>query len=119
LDVDLEIEDVGRLGADVETALFRIGQEALSNVHRHSLSSAVSVRLHRAEGSIVLEVEDRGCGIPPGVLDEDRGAAPTLGVGIGGMRERARQLGGQLQIVSAPGAGARVRISLPLESEAQ
>jgi PAS domain S-box-containing protein len=116
LEVDLNIEEVGRLGADLETALFRIGQEALSNVHRHSLSSTVSVRLHRRDGSILMEVEDSGRGIPPGVLD-GRGAAPALGVGIGGMRERARQLGGQLDISSAPDTGTLVRLVLPLESK--
>ena len=111
LDVDLELDEVGRLGADSETALFRIAQEALVNVHRHSRSSTVAVRLHRSEGSIQLEVEDHGCGIPPAEPEKQNGH--RIGVGIQGMRERARQLGGRLEIDSRPGAGTVVRVLLP------
>jgi PAS domain S-box-containing protein len=110
LEVETELEEVGRLGADSETALFRIVQEALGNVHRHSRSSTVGIRLHRTVDFVRLEVEDDGCGIPPVVL-EGAGVG-RVGIGIQGMRERARQLGGKFEIVSRQG-GTLVRVLLP------
>jgi signal transduction histidine kinase len=110
LEVETELEEIGRLGADSETALFRIVQEALGNVHRHSRSSTVGIRLHRAADFVRLEVEDNGCGIPAGVLEGAGGG--RVGVGIQGMRERARQLGGKVEIVSRQG-GTLVRVLLP------
>lgn len=112
LDVEMELEEAGRLGAETETALFRIVQEALGNAHRHSKSSNAAVRLHRAGGSIVLEVEDTGCGIPADVL-EGRSTSHVLGVGIRGMRERARRLGGEASIRSGAGL-TTIRIVLPV-----
>lgn len=111
LEIDTDLQEVGRLGADSESALFRIVQEALANVHRHSRSGAVSVRLHRRDDFIRLEVKDDGCGIPPGVL-EGTNPSHRLGVGIQGMRERAHQLGGNIEIVSGKG-GTLVKVLLP------
>jgi signal transduction histidine kinase len=113
LEVDTDLGESGRLGVELETALFRIAQEALGNVHRHSRSTTASVRIRRLEGSIVLEVEDQGHGIPAGALD-GRSQTHALGVGIRGMRERARQLDGDLTIHSQPGQ-TLIRVMLPVK----
>jgi two-component system, NarL family, sensor kinase len=98
--IDLEIPDnFGRLPRDLETAIFRIVQECLTNIHRHSGSSVGKIRISRFDGEVRVEVEDLGKGIPP----EKRSAmnsAGAAGVGIRGMRERIRQLGGSLDISS-------------------
>lgn len=112
LEVETDLVDVGRLSAESETALFRIVQEALGNVQKHSRSSTVSIKLHRAGGSIQLEVKDNGCGIPSAVL-EGWSSEHAMGVGIQGMRERALQLGGRLEIYSPRGEGTLLRIVLP------
>ena len=111
--VDLEIpKDLGRLPQDLETALFRIVQECLTNIHRHSQSPIARIRVTRSDSQISLEVEDRGKGIPPEkrqVMNSDG----TAGVGIRGMRERLRQLGGCLEINSTE-TGTVVLARLPL-----
>jgi signal transduction histidine kinase len=98
--VDLEIpKDLGRLPQDLETAIFRIVQECLTNIHRHSQSPVARIRVARSDSQISLQVEDKGKGIPPEkrhVVNSDG----TAGVGIRGMRERLRQLGGSLEINS-------------------
>jgi signal transduction histidine kinase len=100
IEVAFEIpEDFGRLSQDLETAIFRIVQECLTNIHRHSESPVAKVHVARLQRHVLLQVEDQGKGIPP----EKRQAmdsAGTPGVGIRGMRERVRQLGGTLQIYS-------------------
>ncbi len=113
--VELELpEDLGRLPQDLETAIFRIVQECLTNIHRHSQSPVARIRISRSDGQISLQVEDRGKGIPP----EKREAMElggTPGVGIRGMRERLRQLGGSLEINST-GRGTVVVARLPVAS---
>ena len=114
--VDMDIQkDIGRLPADVETTLFRIAQEAMTNVHRHSGSNTARIALHRDAGSATLEIEDQGRGLPPDVLEPTRHATAGLGIGIAGMRERVRQLGGRLDI-SGSSRGTAVRVVLPLAS---
>jgi len=108
--------DLGRLPRDVEIALFRIVQEALNNVHRHSGSATASIRLCRGPDSVVLEVADAGRGLPSELVDTPLDAIASLGVGIPGMRERARQLGGSLEIHTA-GTGTTLRASLPLRED--
>ncbi len=103
--------DIGRLATEVEMTLFRIAQEALANVHRHSGSPTAEIRVERAGGQVILQVRDQGRGLPAGTLD--RGSA-RLGVGISGMRERARQLGGALNIDSST-QGTIVEVVLPVE----
>jgi PAS domain S-box-containing protein len=97
--VDLEIPaDLGRLPSDMEIAIFRIVQECLTNIHRHSGSATATIRLHQEGERLIVQVEDRGKGIPAEKqqeLESGRG-----GVGFGGMRERVRQLGGTLEIQS-------------------
>jgi signal transduction histidine kinase len=111
--VDVAAHGIGagdRLPAEVEVALFRIAQEAVSNARRHSGASHVQVTLARQPGSIRLEVVDDGHGFAPEVI----GAEVGRGEGLPGMRERAATLGGELEIRSAAGAGTRVSVSLPL-----
>ena len=111
--VDLSLpEDLGRLPRDVETALFRIVQEGLSNVHRHSGSKTARIKVFNAGGEIVLVISDDGKGFPPEILVTSAG----LGVGIAGMRERARQLGGRLEIHSSS-VGTEVMAILPSQYE--
>ena len=114
IDVRLEISpDLGRLAPDVEISLFRIVQECLINVHRHSESASASVRVSRSPREVTLEVKDNGKGITPEALariTQNR----SSGVGLRGMRERIRQLAGRFDIESN-GAGVSVTAVLPLE----
>jgi signal transduction histidine kinase len=117
--VDLEVpDDFDRLPRDLETALFRVVQECLTNVHRHSGSMVAQIRLHRSAGDVQLEVRDEGKGIPPEKLFE-MSSNGALGVGIRGMRERIHQLGGSLEISSAgSGKGTVVLVILPVANVA-
>jgi len=94
--------DFGRLSSEMETAVFRIVQECLTNVHRHSGSTTVAVRIANVENQLRVQVQDAGKGIPPEKQSELAYSGRT-GVGMGGMRERLRQFGGQLEVNSAPG----------------
>lgn len=100
--------DVGRLPADTERALFRVVQESLGNVHRHSRSTTATIRLRREESRVVLEVADQGQGLR---MRED-GTAAKAGVGLAGMRERVRQLGGRFEIESGA-KGTTIRAVVP------
>lgn len=97
--------DLERLGFDVELAVFRIVQEALSNIHRHSHSSTAHILLIRQDATLALEISDQGRGIPPG--------KDVAGVGIAAMRERVRLLRGSLEIKTGS-TGTAITISLPL-----
>ena len=105
--------DFGRLPTEVELALFRILQESLTNVHRHSGSSTATIRLAREDGTAWLEVEDMGKGIPPRLLEpSNEDWMGSLGVGLRGMNERMRQLGGKLEVYSTE-RGTVVIASVP------
>ncbi|MHB8214554.1 MAG: PAS domain-containing sensor histidine kinase [Candidatus Sulfotelmatobacter sp.] len=98
--VDLDVpSNLGRLPDDTELAIFRIIQECLTNVHRHSESATAAIRIQQDGDRLTIRVEDSGKGIPRAkqreMTESNRG-----GVGIGGMRERIRQLGGTLEIRS-------------------
>jgi PAS domain S-box-containing protein len=109
-EVDAEF---GRLATEVELALFRILQESLTNVHRHSGSVTATVRLSMSQGNAWLEVKDAGKGIPPNLLAQSsEDWIGSLGVGLRGMNERMRQLGGKLEIFSTEG-GTVVTASVP------
>jgi PAS domain S-box-containing protein len=112
--VDVDIApSIGRLPTDVETALFRVVQECLTNVHRHSASATASVRLFRVEGGdLTLEVSDQGVGIPANSPIPDS-ARPAPGVGLQGIRERVLQLHGKMDLISGEGKGTRVVVTLP------
>ncbi len=100
-------ENFGRTVQEAETTLFRVVQEALTNVHRHSGSHTAQVRLARADGKLIVEVSDQGRGLP------DARRAPHRGVGIAGMMERVKHLNGELEFESQPGRGTTIRAILP------
>jgi PAS domain S-box-containing protein len=103
---------LGRLPADTERALFRMVQESLGNVHRHSGSPNASIRIARKNGAVILEVTDQGCGLRV----RGDGTVAKAGVGLAGMRERMRQLlGGRFEIDSN-GRGTTVRAIVPGEA---
>jgi len=106
-----------RMSQDNEIALFRVAQESLTNVQRHSGSKVVRIRIAQRNHAVDLEIEDRGHGIPAGVLGREEKSVERLGVGIAGMRERVKQLGGRLEIVSSP-RGTKVKASVPCPPEA-
>jgi PAS domain S-box-containing protein len=107
--VDLEIPaDFGRLTQELETAIFRIVQEGLANIHRHSGASRAAIRLILADAVVKLIVRDEG----EGVRDAE---TVRPGVGIPGMRERAQQLGGRMELHSTS-SGTTVTVTLPLRS---
>jgi PAS domain S-box-containing protein len=117
IQVDLDLsEDLRPLPPGYETALFRIMQESLMNVHRHSGSHWAGVRIVRGERQVLMEIQDRGRGMSPDSrTGMSREAHP--GVGISGMRERVKELGGTCVIESEPGQGVTVRVVLPLTPE--
>src|SRR5579872_3198475 len=105
--------ELGRLHKDVEITLFRALQEGLTNVHRHSGSSAVDVQLKLEAEHIQLEIKDNGRGIPADRLTSLLESAAEAGVGIAGMRERVSELGGSLEIRSGS-LGTTVVVTVPL-----
>jgi two-component system, NarL family, sensor kinase len=102
-----------RMPMSIEIALFRVLQESLTNVHRHSGASEVSVRFQRLPDQIILEIKDRGRGIPAERLDLLRQNSAETGVGLAGMRERLHELDGKLEIES-DGRGTSMRAIVPL-----
>ena len=112
--IQVELEcgpDLERCSEGIETALFRVVQESLANVHRHSTSSSAFLKLVRAGDNIELTIADRGRGLPPGLLTGTADEA-RIGVGISGMRQRMRQLKGRLDLSSSP-EGTTVHAILP------
>ena len=105
-------EDFGRLPRESETAIFRVVQECLTNIHRHSGSPIARIRLRQRDDHVSVEIEDKGKGIPP-EKQEEMNSSGAPGVGIRGMRERLRQLGGALEFRSN-GSGTLVTVELPL-----
>jgi two-component system sensor histidine kinase UhpB len=101
----LEVSDM-KLRPEVELVVYRVAQESLTNVMRHSGASEVLLALAEVDGALRLVVRDNGRGLPRGEVDG--------GAGIRGMSERALHLGGQLTIASNPGAGTEVRLDIPL-----
>lgn len=117
IQVELNLpEDLPRLPAELETAVFRVVQESLTNVHRHSGSTRATVRLEREADLLHLYVIDQGCGIPPEKLSFRQENA-TIGVGLLGMRERLRQLRGQLEI-NSNSQGTSVHAIIPVSEAA-
>ena len=111
IDTRLDIPtSFARLPADVELTVFRVVQECLTNIHRHSASPTASIRAILEGAALTVEVEDKGIGIAPHKLSE---LSPHAGVGLRGMRERLRLLGGTLKIHSM-GQGTRVIAVVPI-----
>ena len=127
IDTELQIiAEFNRLPQSIELALFRIVQESLANIQRHSGSPTAQIRITHQKSILTLEVADQGRGIPNPIsvpapqnsaeVPNGTGVPPTtrFGVGIPGMRERIAQLGGHLDIISGPtGTTIRATISLP------
>ena len=105
----------GRLPGEVEATLFRIVQESLANIHRHSGSRRARIRLGRNTSGVTLVVRDEGRGIPATTTRRPGGGVP-IGVGIAGMRERVRQLGGQI-VIDSSARGTCVTVTLPVRRE--
>lgn len=110
--VDEQPADLPRLRQDLETACFRILQEALTNVARHANAKNVSVRLARSNGHLLLIIEDDGAGFEVDSLRKCASANATLGVL--GMEERAEAVGGRIEIESALGRGTKIRAQFPI-----
>jgi signal transduction histidine kinase len=107
VEVSLQIEEGLRLAPEVEITVFRIYQEVVTNILRHSQADHASIELYATESKLVLMVEDNGRGFDPGT--------GTGGAGIVGMRERADLVGARLRVESEPEAGASVVLEVPLE----
>ncbi len=103
--------DLGRVAREVETAIFRIVQESLTNIHRHSGSASAAIVLTRDAKSVKVEIRDEGRGFST-VAQSDTTRPATIGIGVQGMQERARQLGGQLEI-HTDSSGTVVTATLP------
>lgn len=112
ISVSLDCPEVlERAPSEIETAIFRVVQECLGNVHRHSASPTASVRVKVKDGKAHLQVSDQGVGIPQNRQQELR-AHGRIGVGLRGIRERIAQLGGEMQIESSS-KGTTIKASLP------
>jgi signal transduction histidine kinase len=115
--IDLEVPaDLGHLPSAVETTLFRIVQESLTNISRHSGSPTARIWIIRENGEITLQVQDQGKGIPPERLGKVSGNISGLGVGIAGIWERVRQFNGRMDIDSNS-KGTKVKVVLPIQEE--
>ena len=112
LEIDLKVPaNFGRLPSDLELLLFRLVQESLTNIHRHSGSKTALIRIEREENTVHLRIEDQGRGMSPERLAEIQ--SHGTGVGIRGMRERVRHFRGDL-VIESNRSGTRVHAILPL-----
>ncbi len=114
---DLRVELVttgfdGKLTGDAALTMYRVAQEALTNILKHAEARNVTVRIIRGYPDLILTIEDDGRGFTPGG-EESRGK----GLGIINMRERLEGMGGRFRIYSAPGSGTRIRASIPMEEQ--
>ena len=110
--------EIGRLPHPVELVLFRVLQESLTNVHRHSKSPKAEVSLYVAHGRAMLHVRDYGVGIPTEKLRHFQSQGTDVGVGLTGMRERVREHGGQFEIRPS-NPGTELLVTIPLGTAAQ
>jgi signal transduction histidine kinase len=119
LDVQTEIDlgsepDQRRLDPELESAIYRVVQEALTNVSRHAQATKATVSVLEREGLIRASVTDDGQGLPGAEHLGPRGDGLEGGFGMSGMRERAELVGGELELVPAPGKGTTMRLTVPL-----
>jgi signal transduction histidine kinase len=116
VDVRLDIpDDLSRLPKPIELGLFRVLQESLTNIHRHSKSEKAEIDVKILEDSVVLTVKDYGEGIPDDLLGSFKTKGIKSGVGLAGMQERTRDLGGRLEIESGPD-GTLISAVMPLSA---
>jgi signal transduction histidine kinase len=112
---NVHVETVStHLPEHVETAVYRIAQEALQNVMKHASAAHIHLRLSESAGAVLLEISDDGVGFDPSAMPERAGPA---GYGLPGMQQRAELLGGQLSADSTPGRGTVVRLRVPITPE--
>ena len=116
--VNLHTEaELGRFSREIELTLFRILQEALTNIYRHSGSSTADISILRDKDEVILQISDQGRGIPSEILRSDGNSrGRSVGIGIAGMRERVRQMKGTLEIKSG-GNGTCIRVVLPIVTQ--
>jgi PAS domain S-box-containing protein len=115
IELELEISlRLGRMKPSVELALFRVVQESLTNIQRHSGSSQAKIRIERDPGRITLEMSDKGSGIPRNLRRHNGKLSFGPGVGIPSMHERVKLIGGQLDIESSS-SGTTVRVTIPAD----
>ena len=105
-------KDLARPSPEVETALFRVVQQSLANIHRHSESKVARIRLTVENRRLAIEISDEGRGFPSEVLSKFRASGLLPGVGISGMRERMNALRGTFDVISSE-SGTTVRVSVP------
>jgi len=110
--LDLQPPQFPRFARELETAMFRIVQEALNNVFRHSAARNTWITLKHREGHLMVSVRDDGKGISAGVME---GRPDSIGVGLGGMRQRAKEFGGELRLENC-NPGMRVQVRIPASS---
>ncbi len=108
LDAKLIASEVGQLPPAVEEALYRVAHEALNNALKHAHARHIRVWLRREQAAVLLAIEDDGVGFDPAA------AAASGGLGLAGMAERIRQVGGLTSFQSAPGAGTQIRVEVGL-----
>jgi PAS domain S-box-containing protein len=112
IEVRLDLPDtMSRLPPDKELSLFRVAQEALTNIYRHANSPWAAIRLRARPDTVMIEIEDGGHGMSSEYYTATMGIEPSLGVGLAGMRERIRQIGGTFSVEST-GSGTRVRATI-------
>lgn len=112
--VELDIlKDLARLPTDTETAMFRIVQQSLANIYRHSGSPVARITIRQDAEQATMRICDEGCGMAPGVLKDFDSGTRLVGVGIAGMRERARALKGSFHISSSRD-GTTIEVTLPI-----
>jgi signal transduction histidine kinase len=117
IDVSLDIHDgAGRLPEATELVLFRVLQESLTNVHRHSGAKRADVSLQTANNQVILRVRDYGSGMPPAVVESLRLDGSGGGVGLAGMTERIREIGGKLEIHSSA-VGTEIVARVPMSTK--
>jgi len=109
LHFDLNCEHIP-LNKELTTDLFRIFQEALTNIVRHAQANRVGVSFHQQDGSLTMQIEDDGRGIPPEKIEDYQS------LGLIGIRERVLFLGGDVEFLGEPGKGTKVVVKIPLES---
>lgn len=116
INVNLELEDrEDRLSPELETALFRIVQECLTNIHRYAKSPTANIRLRLSPDEVILEIADQGVGMPPEKLAQIA-AGQLSGVGLRGMRERIQGFEGHLEVLSDK-TGTIIRVVIPLRPQ--
>lgn len=105
--------DLQRLPDVIEIALFRVLQESLTNVHRHSRAKSAEISVDLDAEQVTIEIRDHGRGMPPNIIRQIEAETSKLGVGLAGMRERIHELGGKF-VVSSNDRGTTVQASIPL-----